>query len=102
MFRIEMRKGVCVREVRDGVLSWQAPFGDGELSAVAPTLSNAFAFIDEFTIDGGIITSSAWVECEGSYVLDVWDWTECWCTNPARLARIIAPPGSVPSSVAGQ
>jgi hypothetical protein len=96
MFRINMRSGVLVREVRNGVLSWKAPFGDGLLSAEATTVESALAFIDEFTIDGSTIVAPSWIEREGRYVLDVWDWSECFCVNPPKLAEIIAPPGFLP------
>lgn len=96
MFTIKLRKGVQVREVRDGALSWNAPFGNGLLSAQASTLESAFAFIDKFTIDGGTIAASTWAVRDGRFVLDVWDWTETFCLNPPTLAEIIAPLGFTP------
>jgi hypothetical protein len=73
------------------------PFGDGILSAKTPILKKAFSFIEEFTIDGGLIVTP-WIEREGGFMLDVWDWTECWCLDPPKLAEIIAPPGFVPEN----
>jgi hypothetical protein len=96
MFKISMRKGVCVREVRDGLLLWDTLLADGLLSAQASTLESAFAFIKEFTIDGGTIAASSWAVRDGRFVLDVWDWNECFCPNPPVLAEIIAPLGFIP------
>jgi hypothetical protein len=65
------------------------------LSAKTELLDNAIAFIRKFSMDGMIIASN-WIERDGQYVMEIFDWYDCWCTDPPALGWIVAPVGFVP------
>jgi hypothetical protein len=86
MFTIDLRQGL---------------FSDSAcLSAKAESLNNAIAFVKNFSIDGMIIAGN-WVERDGRYVMEVFDWYDCWFANPLALGTITAPVGFVPSHATG-
>jgi hypothetical protein len=66
--------------------------------ARAPTLEGATGFVREyFGLDFGVI--AGWEERNGRYVMDIYDWLDCWFANPPVVARIIAPRGFTPSKM---
>ncbi len=69
----------------------------GNLCAKAPTLQNVYAFVQAFA-ESGMTIESDWIECDGSYVMDIYHWCDCWFSNPPVLARITAPRGFDPAS----
>ncbi len=85
MFTINLRKDLYV--------------DDANLCAKAMTLDNALGFVRTFTVDGMTIESN-WKEHDGWYVMDVYDWEDCWGANPPVLAQITAPIGFLPLGAA--
>ena len=83
MFTIDLRKGVFSK--------------DATLSAKAPSLDNALSFVRTLTIDGMIIATK-WSLDSSRYVLHIYDWYDCWFTNPSAIARITAPAEFIPST----
>lgn len=81
MFTIELREGVYATKAM--------------LSAKAETLDLALNFVRNFAFRGMTI-ESPWQERSGGYVMDVYDWCDCWSFDPPPLARITAPPGFIP------
>ena len=67
--------------------------GYAELSAKTETLEAALNFVRTFSIDGAVIVSSWKEHATGIYVMDVYDWCDCFCPDPPPMARITAPPG---------
>jgi hypothetical protein len=60
----------------------------GTVSASATTLANALDFIGEF-YEGPLVLS--WVERDGSYLVEVYDWIDCWFNDPPVRARVMTP-----------
>jgi hypothetical protein len=70
---------------------------DGTTAATAGTLNEVLAVADRIAPNECGVIASGWVERDGSYELDVFDWAGCWCPPPHPvLARVIAPPGYHP------
>ena len=63
------------------------------VTARASTLANALDFIGEF-YEGPLFLS--WVERDGSYLVEVYDWIDCWFDDPPVRARVITPRGFRP------
>jgi hypothetical protein len=68
----------------------------GTLSAKAATLAQALGFIGEFAVLRSVLIEAPWVERHGRYVMDVYDWCDCWFSDPPVMAQVIAPPGFTP------
>ena len=82
MFTIELREGVYADKAM--------------LSAKAETLDSAIALVRRFA-EAGMVIESRWIELSDKYVMDVYDWCDCWFADPPVLARITAPPGFRPT-----
>ncbi len=65
-------------------------------SAEAASLPHALRFVGEFCASQHLLIEAPWVKRDGQYVMDVYDWCDCWFTGPPILAQIIAPPGFTP------
>ena|ERR1700677_514693 len=107
MFTIELQRGWAIESTLGGKdntlngINFAQRFSkDATLTAKASTLYGAIGFVQRFTYDGleadGMVITGVWVELDGGYVMEVFDWNDCWTTNPPPLARIKAPPGFVP------
>jgi hypothetical protein len=77
--------------LREGVLP-----GCERISAKAASLRQALDFVGEFCALQSMLMEAPWVERNGRYVMDVYDWCDCWFTDPRVLAQVIAPPGFTP------
>jgi hypothetical protein len=63
------------------------------LTASARTLDGALDFIGEF-YDGPLFLS--WVKLDGTCVVEVYDWLDCWFDDPPIRARVMTPSGFRP------
>ena len=63
------------------------------LTARTTTLANALDFIGEF-FDGPLFLH--WVERDGSYLVEVYDWIDLWFNDPPVRARVMTPRGFEP------
>jgi hypothetical protein len=63
------------------------------VTAGATTLAGALAFIGEF-YEGPLLLS--WIERDGLYVIEIYDWIDCWFDDPPVRARVITPRGFRP------
>lgn len=71
------------------------------ITARANTLAGAVEFVRACwgSPDGPLFGPC--VERDGRYVIDVYDWLECWFAAPPVHARIIAPRGFTPRDDGG-
>lgn len=78
MFTVEFAERVCL--------------GYGRATMKAATLRQALDVVDKFAPGGcGVITSD-WSERDGRWIMDLYDWCDCWFAGPHPVvARIIAP-----------
>jgi len=72
------------------------------VSAKTATLWQALGFIGEFTALRSMLIEAPWVWRDGQYVMDVYDWCDCWFTNPPVMAQVIAPSGFTPPPSGGR
>ena len=63
------------------------------LTARTATLANALEFVNEF-YEGSLFL--AWVEHDGSYSAEIYDWIDCWFDDPPIRARLVTPRGYKP------
>lgn len=84
MFTIKMADGVC--------------FGIQQVTAKATTVEKALGFIGEFAEIHRLLLKTPWIQRNGRWTIDVFDWCDCWFTDPPVLAEIIAPPGFTPNA----
>jgi hypothetical protein len=68
------------------------------VTAKAPTLAQALAFVGEFSELQSLIIEAPWIERNGRYVMDVFDWCACWFSDPPVMAQVIAPSGFTPAA----
>jgi hypothetical protein len=87
MFTVRLGPGVYL----DGV----------SISAEAPTLEQALGFVGEFCSLKHAMLEILWQERDGRYVIDVYDWCDCWFADPPVLAQIIAPRDFTPPGAGG-
>ena len=83
MFTVRMAPGVCMNFAH--------------ASARAATLNGALGFASSLAPNEMGIIVSSWHERDGKYVMDVFDWCNCWFPSPPVLAEVIAPDGFSPS-----
>ncbi len=86
MFTVRLRSGVDL----DGA----------SITAEAATLHQALCFVGEFCASKHSMIETSWQERDGQYVMDVYDWCDCWFADPPVLAQIIAPPDFIPPGAA--
>jgi hypothetical protein len=84
MFAIYLRRGAYLE--------------NADVRARAMNLASAIGFVRSFCYDG-IAIESNWVEFDGRYTLEVFDWLDGWFTNPQPIARITAPVGYLPAEI---
>ena len=85
--------------MRPAAMMFEVHLGEGQhfngatLTARTTTLANALDFIGEF-YEGPLLL--AWVERDGSYSAEVYDWIDRWFDDPPVRARVITPRGHKP------
>lgn len=88
MFTLRFAPGVCC----------------GYTSAIirAATVGQLIGFADAFAEGQCGALESGWIERDGRFVSELYDWALCWYSGPIpMLAEIIAPPGFQPDRVIG-
>lgn len=83
MFTVELAPKVCM--------------GFDMAVARAATAHQVVAFAAAFAPGGCGVIESEWLERDGRYVAEVYDWIDCWFARPLPvLAVVTAPPGFTP------
>jgi len=63
----------------------------------AATVRKALDFLWEFAPNGFGVLPSSWTVQDGQYVMEVYDWCDCWFDGPHPVvATIVAPQGFSP------
>jgi hypothetical protein len=91
--QVNSRAKMFTIQLREGLYSSGAT-----LCAKAQRLDHAISFVQTFSMYRMIIAGD-WFEDGGRFVLDVFDWTECWFADPQPLGRITAPTGFRPDGI---
>jgi hypothetical protein len=77
-------------------LSEKVCLGYQDAIAKSHTLQQALGFIGEFAALRHMLITTPWIEQDGRWVIEVYDWCDCWFTNPPVMARVTAPPEFTP------
>ncbi len=83
MYTVRLAPGVCM--------------GFESAAARGATARQVIEFAAAFAPGGCGVIESGWLERDGRYVAEVYDWIDCWFTGPLPvLAVITAPAGFTP------
>jgi len=83
-FTVHFASGVCM--------------GYGQATATATTVRHALDLVGEFAPSRCGVLPSYWIERDGRYIVEVYDWCDCWFADPPALAWVVAPPGFLPAT----
>src|SRR5262245_17575642 len=82
MFTVRLASGVCM--------------GFDTAIAQGSTARQVIEFAAAFAPGGCGVLVSRWFERSGRYVAEVYDWCDCWFSEPAVLVEVTTPPGFRP------